>query len=155
MGCALSLFLVRWLRERPILPENGASMAHGGWAAIPFRGRRLNWSRAVLRCTPALMELLRATALEFPVGDVAGATVGRRVDERRDAHPFGHRARRPPGGRTVAAAGLRRVAKTRGRADGRGETRAHLERHCPGPRGVPAPGRRPALRRPRPLLRRR
>src|SRR4051794_24251384 len=44
-------------------------------------------------------------------------------DERRHAHPLGHRAGRPQGKRATAAPGLRGAAQARGPEAGAGETR--------------------------------
>src|SRR5262249_9129182 len=78
-------------------------------------------------------------------------------DERRDAHPFGHRAGRPRGGRAAPAPGVRRAEAAGRPAAGARAAGADLAGHGAGPRGVCAAGGgepAPALERPRPLLRR-
>ena len=52
-------------------------------------------------------------------------------DERRHAHPLGHRARRPPGGRAAPAAGLRRAAQAGRRRGWRRRSRGRRSRPRP------------------------
>src|SRR5262249_33790473 len=89
-------------------------------------------------------------------GGASGPADGGRCDERRHPHPIGHRAGRPPGGRAAPASGLRRAAQGGRRPVGPRGPGPVPPGDGPGARGLPAarrPGSRPALRRPRPLLR--
>src|SRR5262249_41411079 len=74
------------------------------------------------------------------------------ADERGDATPVRHRPGRPARGAAAVAFGLRRAAPPRGGAGGAREAGADARRDGPGPRGVDAPGGRPAVREPQPLL---
>src|SRR4051794_34304586 len=78
-----------------------------------------------------------------------------RGDERRHAHPLGHRARRPPRRREAPAPGLRGTPHARRTQARRREARPDPPGDGPRARGVPPPRpprRPPALERPRPLL---
>src|SRR5690242_5696931 len=125
----------------------------GGRRAGSGRPRRTVTTRA-----PFGDGTLRSTGSAHGREEGRLGTPGRLPDARRYTSSE-HRGVRGRGRRRPAvAAGLRRPAPPRGPPAGPRGTGADAATHGPGPRGVPAPGRRrprPALERPRPLLRRR
>ena len=104
-----------------------------------------SWMKILLRPSSihsGLRKTARATAPGVDVV-VAGMASAALDDERRHAHPLGHRAGRPRGRRAAPAPGLRRAAQARRPEAGAGEARPDAPGHRPGPRGLPpARGRR-------------